>query len=76
MTDKHKEISKAVTSAGTCSVLGGGAASTVGGVGLAAFGTALGLSAAGVIAIGFGAGAVLGFAGYGAYRLFKPRQVT
>jgi hypothetical protein len=71
MNDNGKEKLKAAAAAGVGAGVGGAGGASVGGVGLAALGTAAGLSAGAVIGVGVAAGAILGLAGYGVYRLFK-----
>jgi len=67
--NKEKMAASAATTATTAA--GWWGASHVGGVGLALLGTAIGISAHAVIIVGAAGGAVVGLAGYGAYRLFK-----
>jgi hypothetical protein len=64
---KPGSIKAAAACAGAGAAAGGVTAASVGGMGLAVGGTAVSIGAAPVVA----AGAVLGLAAYGMYRLFR-----
>lgn len=67
MNNGAKETLKAAASGAAGGVAGAGAYAAIGGVGVAATGTAVGITLGPLIAIGSG----LGLAGYGLYRLGK-----
>jgi hypothetical protein len=74
MTKVEKEKAKAAAAAGVGAGIGSAGGASVGVLELAAQGTVTGLSAGLVIGIGGVAGALLGLAGYGAYRVIKKNR--
>ena len=65
--DTKTEVIKAGGAAAAGAAAGGAIAATTGSIGVAVAGTAVSIGAAPIVA----AGAVIGLAGYGIYRIFK-----